>query len=78
MRYAAEHAQQADAIVVNGMPNFRRADGLPRRIVSLDKSLEEKIGKTIISSDTALYWRIFKTLGVSPTGLHGHLLSMLQ
>lgn len=78
MCYAAERAQQADAIVVNGMPNFRRADGLPLRIVSLDKSLEEKVGKPIVSSDTALYWRIFKTLGVSPTGGHGHLLSMLQ
>lgn len=78
MLFAAEHAPQAEAIVVNGMPNFRRKDQLPLRIVSLDKALEEKVGKPIVSSDTALYWRIFKTLGVSPTGVHGRLLSSLQ
>ena len=78
MAYAAEQAPDADAIVVNGMPNFRRPDGLPQRIVSLDKALESEIGKPIISSDTALYWRIFKTLGVAPVGQHGQLLSSLQ
>lgn len=78
MQFAAEQAPQAEAIVVNGMPNFRGKDQLPLRIVSLDKALEEKVGKPIVSSDTALYWRIFKTLGVSPTGVHGRLLSSLQ
>ena len=70
--------EELDAIVVNGMPNFRRADGLPQRIVSLDRELESNIGKPIVSSDTALYWRIFKTLGTAPVGSHGQLLASLQ
>jgi maleate cis-trans isomerase len=78
MTHAAEQAPDVDAIVVNGMPNFRRADGLPQRVVSVDRAIEEKIGKPIISSDTSLYWRIFKTLGVAPQGNLGHLLSTLQ
>ena len=78
MQFAAEQAPQAEAIVVNGMPNFRRKDHLPQRIVSLDRDLEAKTGKPVVSSDTALYWRMFKTLGVSPTGTHGRLLSSLQ
>ncbi len=78
MSYVAEQAPDVDAIVVNGMPNFRRADGLPQRIVSLDRALEAAVGKPIVSSDTALYWRIFKTLGTAPTGRHGRLLSSLQ
>ena len=73
----AERAPAADAIVVNGMPNFRRADGLPRRISSLEVALEAATGKPLVSSDTALYWRIFKTLDLKPTGSHGRLLSRL-
>ncbi len=75
---AAELGAGAQAVVVNGMPNFRRADGLPQRIVSLDTGIEAKLGIPIISSDTALYWRIFKTLGQAPMGEHGWLLSSLQ
>jgi len=78
MQYVDEQAPDVDAIVVNGMPNFRRADGLPQRIVSLDHDLEASIGKPIVSSDTALYWRILKTLGTAPIGRHGQLLSSLQ
>ena len=78
MQYVAEQAPDVDAIVVNGMPNFRRADGLPQRIVSLDHDLEAIVGKPIVSSDTALYWRIFKTLGTAPIGQRGQLLSSLQ
>jgi len=77
MQRLAEHAPKVDAYVVNGMPNFRRSDGLPQRMVSLETRLENLVGKPIVSSDTALYWRIFKTLGLSPTGSHGHLLSRL-
>ena len=54
------------------------ADGLPQRIVSLDRDIEAQIGKPIVSSDTALYWRIFKTLGTAPIGARGQLLSSLQ
>ncbi len=78
MQYAVEQAADVDAIVVNGMPNFRRADGLPQRIVSLDRDLETAIGKPIVASDTALYWRLYKTLGTAPIGRHGQLLSSLQ
>lgn len=78
MLRVAEQAPGADAIVVNGMPNFRRADGLPQRVSSLEVELEETIGKPIVSSDSALYWRIFKTLGLTPTGRHGRLLSSLD
>ena len=78
MQYTVDQAPDIDAVIVNGMPNFRRADGLPQRIVSLDRELEAAIGKPIVSSDTALYWRIFKTLGTAPTGSHGQLLSSLQ
>lgn len=78
MLRTAELAPQAEAIVVNGMPNFRRADGLPQRMVSLEADLEGKISKPIVASDSALYWRLFKTLGVAPSGRHGRLLSSLS
>ncbi|MCY4221764.1 MAG: hypothetical protein OXD35_08975, partial [Thiotrichales bacterium] len=72
-----ERAPGAEAIVVNGMPNFRRPDGLPQRIASLETELEALVGLPIVSSDTALYWRIFKTLSLAPTGSRGRLLSTL-
>ncbi len=78
MQRIAELAPNVDAYVVNGMPNFRRADGLPRRMVSLECDLEQMVGKPIVSSDSALYWRIFKTLGVAPTTRQGRLLSTLS
>jgi maleate cis-trans isomerase len=78
MRYAADQAPNADAIVVNGMSNYRGDDGLPRRIVSLAAQLEEMIDKPVISADITLYWQIFRTLGVAPTGQHGSLLRSLQ
>ncbi|MEM8644824.1 MAG: hypothetical protein AAGF86_00630 [Pseudomonadota bacterium] len=78
MTYAAEQAPDADAIVVNGMPNFRRADGLPQRTLAFAPELEAKLGKPIVSSDFALYWNIFKTLGVAPDGDHGRLLATLK
>lgn len=77
MEYVADQTPQAEAIVVNGMPNFRRQDGLPQRMVSIAEELETNIGKPIVSSDFALYWRIFKTLGISPLGDHGALLRTL-
>ncbi len=78
MTYVAEQALDADAIVINGMPNWRRpGDNLPKRALYYIPGLEEKIGKPIVASDTALYWRIFKTLGLQPVGSHGRLLSSL-
>jgi maleate cis-trans isomerase len=78
MEFVAEKAPDVDAIVVTGMPNFRRDDGLPRRMVSIDRDIENTIGKTIVSADTALHWRLFKTLGIAPRGDLGRLLSSLQ
>lgn len=78
MTYVAEQAPDADAVVVTGMPNWRRADGLPERTAALAPQLEAAIGKPIASSDFALYWRVFKTLGVAPLGTQGRLLSTLQ
>ena len=78
MQRVAELAPEVDAIVVNGMPNFRRADGLPQRMVSLETQLETVVGKPLVSSDSALYWRIFKTLGLAPTTAQGCLLSSLS
>ena len=77
MQYIAEQAPRADAIVVNGMPNFRRKDGLPQRMASIDVEMESLTGKPIVSSDFALYWRIYKSLGIRPEGQHGQLLSTL-
>jgi len=73
-----EKAPDVDAVVLNGMPNWRRADGLPQRTLHLVNELEAAIGKPIVSSDFALYWRIFKTLSVVPMGKHGQLMSTLS
>ncbi len=79
MEIVAERAPDADAIVINGMPNFRRpGDGLPQRPLSLARDLEQVSGKPLVASDIALYWRIFKTLGQAPLGPQGQLLSRLQ
>ncbi len=78
MALVRDQVRDADAIVVNGMPNFRRADGLPQRMVSVTRDLESAVEKTIISSDTALYWRILRTIDISPLGVHGQLLASLQ
>ncbi len=78
MLHVAEQAPGADAIVVTGMPNWRDADGLPERTVSVARAIEARMGAPIVSSDFALYWRVFKTLGVAPVGDLPRLLSTLQ
>lgn len=76
--YTAEIAPDADAILINGMCNFRSGTaGQPQRPLHLTPRLEEILGKPVIGHDTALYWRIFKTLGVKPMGNHGQLLESL-
>jgi maleate cis-trans isomerase len=78
MMRVAELAPTAEAIVVNGMPNWRRAeDGLPKRALYYTPTLESVVGKPIVASDVALYWRILKTLGIPAVGEHGTLLSTL-
>lgn len=79
MRYVMEQAPQAEAIVVNGMSNYRRAsDGLPQRPVMLAKDVEAELGVPIVASDNALYWRMYKTLGIGPVGDYGRLLQSLR
>jgi len=73
----ADKAPDVDAYVINGMPNFRRADGLPQRPVSFMPDLENTVGKPIVSSDVALYWRIMKTLGIKPVRECGKLMQTL-
>ena len=77
MQTVAELAPQADAIVVNGMCNFRNSAGLPERMLAREVELEQLVGKPIIASDVALYWRMYQTLGIAPIGQHGALLSSL-
>ena len=78
MELVAERAPGAEAIVVNGMPNFRRPDGLPQRMVSIAAGIEDQVGLPIVASDIALYWRIFRTLGTAPERAEGRLLSLLR
>ncbi|MEM7293005.1 MAG: hypothetical protein AAF420_06355 [Pseudomonadota bacterium] len=78
VQYIVEQAPQVDAIVANGMCNFRRADnGLTERFVALEVELEALTGKAIVASDNALYWWVFKTLGLAPVTQQGRLLSSL-
>jgi maleate cis-trans isomerase len=77
-QYVAEQAPNADVYLINGMCNFRRADGLPQRPVHLTPKLESLLGKPVIGHDTALYWRIFKSLGLAPTTRQGQLLESLK
>lgn len=77
IRRTAERAPNAQAIVINGMPNWRGEDGIPERTLHRVEEMEAAVGLPIISSDIALYWRIFKTLGIKPTEAPGRLLSSL-
>ncbi len=78
MRRTADSAPGAEVILVNGMPNWRRPDGLPERTVSRARDLEADLGLPVVAADLALYWAIFRSLGVAPTGEQGTLLSRLQ
>ena len=77
--YVAEQAPEADAILINGMCNFRTGtNGQPQRPVHLTRMLEDRLGKPVIGHDTALYWRIFKSLGLAPATPQGQLLESLH
>ncbi|HCP19155.1 MAG TPA: hypothetical protein DIT62_07780 [Alphaproteobacteria bacterium] len=77
--YVAEKAPQADAILINGMCNFRAgADGIPMRPIHLERQLEALLGKPIIGNDTALYWRMMKDIGIAPMTQQGTLLESLK
>lgn len=77
-RYAVDQAPDVDAVLVNGMSNYRDVDGLPRRFVSLAAEIEAEVEVPVIAADISLYWQVFRTLGVEPVGRHGSLLSSLQ
>jgi hypothetical protein len=78
MRHAVEQAPHVDAVLVNGMSNYRDADGLPRRLVGLAADIEAQISTPVLAADLTLYWAIFTTLGVAPLGKQGSMLSSLQ
>jgi len=74
----AEAAPDAEVIVINGMPNFRREDdGIAERSLHHIEAMEAAVGKPVIASDTTLYWALFKEIGVTPTSAPGALLSRL-
>ena len=73
----AERAPDAEAIVINGMPNWRGPDGQPERTLHRVAAMESAVGMPVISADFALHWRLFKSLGVAPTVTPGRLLSTL-
>jgi maleate cis-trans isomerase len=80
-QYVAEQAPNVDAIVINGMPNFRNTEtGICNRPLWLIDELEQMTGKPIVSSDNALYWNIYKSLGVQPVDIaaSGSLLNTLR
>lgn len=77
--YVAERAPAADAILINGMCNFRTGPGgLPQRPAHLARMLEARLGKPVIGHDMALYWRVFKSLGLAPATPQGKLLESLH
>jgi len=78
MQHAVEHAPDVDAVLVNGMSNYRDAAGLPQRLVGLAADIEATIDKPVISADISLYWAIFQTLDIAPVGPQGSLLASLQ
>lgn len=78
MERTLDSSGPVDAVLVNGMPNWRRDDGLPQRTVAHASSLEAHLGVPVIASDLALYWAIFRSLGVAPIGELGSLLGSLQ
>lgn len=76
--HVAERAPRAEAILINGMCNFRTGErGQPLRPLHLTPQLERLLGKPVIGHDSALYWRIFSSLGIRPQGRHGALLESL-
>jgi len=78
MQRTAERAPAAQAIVINGMPNWRRAsDGLPQRALAYTPDFEAALDLPVVASDVALYWRILKTLGLRSEGRQGRLLDRL-
>jgi len=77
-RRTLEAAGDVDAVLVNGMSNYRGDDGLPQRFVSLVADIEAEVDVPVVAADVSLYWAVFRTLGVEPVGRHGSLLSSLQ
>lgn len=79
MAHVAEAAPEADVILVNGMPNWRGPDGVPRRTLHRVAELEDLVDRPIFSADITLYWAIYRTLGIGPLGRgHGRLLDSLR
>lgn len=77
--YVAEQAPNVDAILVNGMCNFRGESGQPQRMVHRVAEMEALIETPILAADCTLYWAIYRTLGIGPVGSgNGSLLDSLR
>ena len=76
-RRTLEHSGPVDAVLVNGMSNYVREDGIPERFVSLASGIEQELDVPILAADITLYWQIYRTLGLAPVGDHGSLLNSL-
>ena len=56
------------------MPNFRDADGLPRRALFWIEQMEAAVGKPVISSNQAMMFCLLRELGLPRHhGLPGRL-----
>jgi len=76
-RRTLERSGPVDAVLVNGMSNYVRQDGIPERFVSLASGIERELDVPVLAADITLYWQIFRTLGLAPVGDHGSLLNSL-
>jgi len=75
---ALESGSRASAVVVTGMPDRRREDGLPQRTLMLAPRLEAALDVPVVSADLARYWAIFHGLGISPRRGTRSVLAMLS
>ena len=68
----------AQAVVVTGMPNWRRYDGLLQRTLTSARQLEAALHVPVVSSDLALNRAINRSPGIAPRGERGRLLGVLS
>ena len=77
--YVAEQAPDVDAILVNGVCNFRSESGQPQRMVHRVAEMEALVETPILAADCTLCWSIYRTLGIGRVGSgNGSLLDSLR
>ena len=62
--YVAEEAPDVDAILVNGMCNFRSESGQPQQMVHRVAEWEALVETPILAAVCTLHWAICRTLGI--------------